>query len=87
MESLVTQNVMHASLCHMTSVGASGEGRRAEKTGWGMRKGTRGDRWVGQVGGTVGWDRGDREDRQVGQGRQGRQGERGTGRQVGGTGG
>ena len=36
MESLVTQNVMHASLCHMTSVGAGGG------NGWGDRWGDRG---------------------------------------------
>ena len=36
MESLVTQNVIYASLCHMIA------------GGW--------IRWVGQVGGSGGWD-------------------------------
>ena len=36
MESLVTQNVMHASLCRMTSVGTGGTGGR--------------DRWMGDKG-------------------------------------
>ena len=45
MESLVTQNVMHASLCHMTSVTVG--------SGGGQEGGSGG----GQVGGTGGWDR------------------------------
>ena len=44
MESLVTQNVMHASLCHMTSARAGGE----QGDRWENRKGHRG----GLVGGT-----------------------------------
>ena len=70
MESLVTQNVMHASLCHMTSAGASGaQGSREDRVGgWERGQGGTGgwDRWAGQVGGTevIGrtgkWDRGDR---------------------------
>ena len=42
MESFVTQNVMHASLCHMTSVTVGAGG--GQEGGW--------VRWVGQVGGT-----------------------------------
>ena len=51
MESLVTQNVMHTSLCHMISAGnrCVGEGGGTEGTG-------------GQVGGEVGGLRG-QEDR------------------------
>ena len=60
MESLVTQNVMHASLCHMTSVGTGGTGGRDRwgdtETGWigeggkggGRAGGEVGDRWVEQ---------------------------------------
>ena len=44
MENLVTQNVMHASLCHTNSMGADGE-----KLGGGG-----GERGTGQVRGTGG---------------------------------
>ena len=47
MESLVTQNVMHASLCHMTSVEDRCVGQ--------------GDGWL--TGGTVRGDRGGQEGR------------------------
>ena len=60
MESLVTQNVIHASLCHMTRMGGGGEtgegrgGQLREISGGmggtdggqgGAGKGTGGDRW------------------------------------------
>ena len=39
MENLVTQNVMHASLCHMTSVGVGGGTGEWDRLG----------KWGGQV--------------------------------------
>ena len=61
MESLVTQNVMHARLCHMTSAGnkwveevEGGEEEGGEQVAGGQ-VGDKGDRWVGQVDGTGGW--------------------------------
>ena len=57
MESLVTQNVMHASLCHMPSVGTGGTGGVTPRQG-GQVRGGRGE--GGQVGkwGTGGWNNG-----------------------------
>ena len=49
MGSLVAQNIMHASLCHMTSVGAGGD-RWVEQVG-----GTGGGRGI--------WGQGDKRDK------------------------
>ena len=56
MENLVTQNVMHANQCHMTSVG------QGEQVG-GQVGGGKGDRGTGVQGNGWGDRWGDKEDR------------------------
>ena len=62
---LVTQNVMHASLCHMTSVGTGGTGGVTPRQGGQVRgEGGQVGKWRtgGWIGGT---DEGDRRGRKV----------------------